>query len=90
MRNLDLSIQFQISFNNIQLITITTSSETLCIDGNAWFTTVPLKPFSDQNCERFLKVSNSDNSCTKNAQKTFLAKSQLKIISFPNYKQWYI
>ena len=33
------------------------SSDTLCKDGNARFTTIPLKPLSDQICGRYCRFS---------------------------------
>ena len=65
-------------------------------DGNARFTTVPLKPLSDQHCQGYSRFSrlNSDNFymffCRSNAQVTFLAKPQSEMNSFQNYKHWYL
>ena len=43
---------------------------------------------------RFKSVQYSNNSymfsCIKNMQVTFVEKTQLKIICFPNYKHWYL
>ena len=67
--------------------------------GNARFTTVPLKPILYQTCWRycrFLALKLFDFyccfifSCSRNVQVTFEEKPQLKIISFPNFKHWYL
>ena len=57
-------------------------SDPLCRDFYARFTTVPLKPLSDQQCGMYccllgLKVFNSVPSCSRN----FVEKSQSKITS---------
>ena len=66
-------------------------SDPPCKDGNARFTTVPLKPLSDQRCGSIvvfldLKVFKSDNSdmsfYSRYEQATCIMKPQLKIISF--------
>ena len=69
------------------------SSDPPCKDGNAWYTTVPLKPFLINNVED-LKVFISDDfymfSCCRNAQLTFVEKPQPLKICFHNYKHWYL
>ena len=54
------------------------SSDPPCKDGNALFTTVPLKHLADQFCGRFCQFSIS-----RNVQVTCVEKPQLKI-SFQN------
>ena len=54
-----------------------------CNDGNALFTAVPLKSFSDKNVEAILliglKAYSYLFSCSRNAQTAFLQKPKLKI-----------
>ena len=70
------------------------SSELSCKDGNARFRTVPLKPLSDQKCERYCRFSRFKGfHCDdyhaffcSNAQVTFVEKPQLKIIILQNFQ----
>ena len=56
-------------------------SEPACKDGNVRFTTVPLKPYSDQNGDHtaVFRTRNSDNfSIASYEQVTFAKKPQMK------------
>ena len=69
-------------------------------DCNAQFTPVPWNPWNlylinnEENIVVFLglKVFSSDDtlSCSRNTQVAFVENPQLKIISFSNYKNWYL
>ena len=61
-----------------------------CKHANVPFTSIPLKPLSDRNCGKYCRFSviefNSDNSFLI----VIKEKPQLKIISYKNYKHWYL
>ena len=59
-----------------------------CNDGNALFTAVPLKSFSDKNVEAILliglKAYSYLFSCSRNAQTAFFTETQIENINIIN------